>query len=187
MSYESLQQLAITIRGRRTIKMFEQRSVDSNIIRDAIEVARWAPNHHLTEPWHFYLLNDVAIKKSIDLIRIIVTEKNGEKLGNFKAQDASKRPGWLIVTCKKSEDKLVQQEDYASVCCAIQNFSLYLSEARLASKWTSGPIIRDQRYYDLLHIDSNSEFIVGLIWYGYPMITPKQTRKEIDKIITSID
>ena len=90
MSYESLQQLAITIRGRRTIKMFEQRSVDLNIIRDAIEVARWAPNHHLTEPWHFYLLNNEVIKRSIDLIRIIVTEKKGEKLGNFKAQDASK-------------------------------------------------------------------------------------------------
>ena len=116
-----------------------------------------------------------------------MTETKGEKLGNFKAQDASKRPGWLIVTCKKSEDKLVQQEDYASVCCAIQNFSLYLSEARLASKWTSGPIIRDQRYYDVLQIDSNFEFIVGLIWYGYPMITPKQTRKGIDRIITSID
>ena len=93
MSYESLQQLAITIRGRRTIKMFEQRSVDPNIIKDAIEVARWAPNHHLTEPWHFYLLNDDVIKRSIDLIRIIVTEKKGEETGNFKAQDAKKRPG----------------------------------------------------------------------------------------------
>ena len=60
MSYESLQQLASAIRDRRTIKIFEQRAVDHNIIRDAIEVARWAPNHHLTEPWHFYLLNDDA-------------------------------------------------------------------------------------------------------------------------------
>ena len=187
MSYESLQQLAITIRGRRTIKIFEQPSVDPNIIKDAIEVARWAPNHHLTEPWHFYLLNDDVIKRSIDLIRIIVTEKKGEELGNFKAQDAKKRPGWLIVTCKKSEDELTQQEDYASVCCAIQNFSLYLSEAKLASKWATGPIIRDQRYYDLLNIDMNKEFIVGLIWYGYPKILPKQNRKEIDEIITYID
>jgi nitroreductase len=187
MSYESLQQLASAIRDRRTIKIFEQRAVDHNIIRDAIEVARWAPNHHLTEPWHFYLLNDDAIKNSIDLIRIIVTEKKGEEIGSFKAKDAKKRPGWLVVTCKKSEDELTQQEDYASVCCAIQNFSLYLSEAKLASKWATGSIIRDQRYYDLLNIDSNNEFIVGLIWYGYPKILPKQNRKEIAEIITYID
>ena len=116
-----------------------------------------------------------------------MTEKKGEEIGNFKAKDAKKRPGWLVVTCKKSEDELTQQEDYASVCCAIQNFSLYLSEAKLASKWATGSIIRDQRYYDLLKIDSNNEFIVGLIWYGYPKILPKQNRKEIAEIITYID
>ena len=32
MSYESLQQLASAIRDRRTIKIFEQRAVDHNII-----------------------------------------------------------------------------------------------------------------------------------------------------------
>lgn len=187
MSYGSLQKLAHIIRDRRTVKMFQQKAVDQNIILDAIDIARWAPNHHVTEPWHFYLLNKAVIKKCINLIRIVATEKKGKKLGEFKAKDAASRPGWLVVTCKKSSDKLIQQEDYASVCCAIQNFSLYLSEAQLASKWSTGPITRDERFYELLEIDSDAEFIVGLIWYGYPKIIPNQSRKDISQIITSID
>ena len=154
---------------------------------DAIEVARWAPNHHLTEPWHFYVLGDDAIRKSIELTRIVVTERKGKEIGDFKAKDAATRPGWLLVTCKRSDDELTQQEDYASVSCAIQNLMLYLSEAGVATKWATGPITRDSRYYEALGIDEGNEFIVGLIWYGYPKVTPTQQRKDVAEIVTELD
>jgi len=81
----------------------------------------------------------------------------------------------------------VQREDYASCCCAVQNLSLYLSEAGVASKWTTGPITRDQRFFDLLGIDGDQEFVVGLIWYGYPKILPTQSRKDVSEITTETD
>jgi nitroreductase len=92
-----------------------------------------------------------------------------------------------VVTSKLSESKLTQQEDYASVCCAIQNFSLYLTEAGLASKWSTGAITRDNRFYELLNINTKSEIIVGLIWYGYPKQLPTQSRGKLDDILTVID
>lgn len=176
--------IAERIRSRRTTKLFLRRAVSKDLIRDAVEVARWAPNHHLTEPWHFYLFGDDTIAKCIDLIRTIVTETKDEDLAEFKAKSAAAIPGWLLVTCKKSDDELLQREDYASCCCAIQNLTLYLSEAGLASKWTTGLIIRDQRFFDLLGINSDEEFVVGLIWYGYPKMLPTQSRKEVDEILT---
>jgi len=184
---QSLQHLAERMRSRRTVKLFLQQPVGRQLILDAIEVARWAPNHHLTEPWHFYLLGAETIAKSVELTRVVVTERKGEKIGEFKAQDAATRPGWMVVTCDRSDDERAQQEDYASVCCAIQNLSLYLSEAGLASKWSTGPITRDPRFYELLGIDAEAEFIVGLIWYGYPKITPTQQRKDVVEIVTELD
>ena len=184
---KSLQHLAERIRSRRTVKLFLQQPVSRQLILDAIEVARWAPNHYLTEPWHFYVLGDEAIKKSVELTRVVVTERKGAEVGDFKAKDAATRPGWLVVTCMQSDDDRRQREDYASVCCAIQNLFLYLSEAGLASKWSTGPITRDQRFYDLLGVDSNAEFIVALIWYGYAKITPTQQRKDVARIVTEID
>jgi nitroreductase len=93
-------------------------------------------------------------------------------------------PGWLLVTCKRSDDELQEREDYAAVCCAIQNLTLYLSEADVACKWTTGLVTRDSRLFGLLGIDEDREFVVGLIWYGYPKTLPTQSRKDVDEITT---
>ena len=184
---QKLRLLGERIRGRRTTKLFLRQPVSRKLILEAIEVARWAPNHHLTEPWHFYLLGEKAIAAAVELTRIVVTERKDASIGEFKAKSAAERPGWLVVTCDKSSDALLQQEDYASCCCAVQNLMLYLSEAGVATKWATGPITRDQRFYDLLGIDSDAAFIVGLVWYGYPKMLPEQSRKTVDEITTELE
>jgi nitroreductase len=180
----NLKVLAERIRARRTTKLFLRQKIKKQLVLDAIELARWAPNHHLTEPWHFYMLGDETTAASIELIRTIITESKTRELADFKADAATAIPGWLVVTCKRSQDELLQQEDYASCCCAIQNLTLYLSEAGIASKWTTGLITRDQRFFDLLDINEDKEFIVGLIWYGYPKVLPIQCRKDVTEITT---
>jgi len=180
----NLRVLAERIRSRRTTKLFLRQKVSKQLVLDSIELARWAPNHHLTEPWHFYMLGEETIAASVELIRTIVTETRNAELAEFKASSAAAIPGWLVVTCKKSDDELLQQEDYASCCCAIQNLTLYLSEAGIASKWTTGLITRDQRFFDLLKINSDKEFVVSLLWYGYPKVLPTQSRKDVTEITT---
>jgi len=181
---KQLRRLAERIRSRRTTKIFLKQAVDRKLVLEAIEVARWAPNHHLTEPWHFYVLGEQKIQDCIELTRTVVTELKDNKMGNFKAQTAAAIPGWLVVTCNKSDDELLQREDYASCACAVQNLMLYLSEAGVASKWSTGPITRDARFYELLDIDAGNAFVVGIIWYGYAKITPEQSRKDVVDIVT---
>lgn len=184
----NLQLIAERIRSRRTTKLFLRQEVSAELIRDAIEVARWAPNHHLTEPWHFYLLGPQKIAACAGLIGDLIREtKKDEELARFKEQSALSMPGWLLITCKKSDDDLLQQEDYASVCCAIQNMTLYLSEAGVACKWTTGLITRDERLFSLLDIDPDREFVVGLIWYGFPKTLPTQARKDVAEILSETD
>ncbi len=180
----NLQLIGERIRSRRTTKLFLKQEVSKTLVRDAIEVARWAPNHHLTEPWHFYMLGEEMIAASIELIRTIVAETKNEEVAAFKAKSAAAIPGWLVVTCQKSPDELRQQEDYASCACAVQNLTLYLAEAGIACKWTTGLVTRDSRFFDLLGTDQNEEFVVGLIWYGYPKVLPTQNRKSVDEILT---
>jgi nitroreductase len=180
----ALAAVAERIRARRTVKLFHDRPVNRKLVLDAIEAARWAPNHHVTEPWHFYILGPDTIKASVDLTRVVTTERKGAKVGDFKAAAAAAIPGWLVVTCSRSDDAVRQQEDYGSCCCAIQNLMLYLSAAGAASKWSTGPVTKDSRFYEAAGIDEGKEFIVALIWYGYPKITPTQSRKEVESIVT---
>ena len=183
----NLRILAERIRSRRTTNMFLKQKVSRDLVLEAIELARWAPNHHLTEPWHFYLLGDEKKAASAELIRTIVTENKSAEMGEHKFKSAKAVPGWLVVTCKKSDDELRGREDYAACCCAVQNILLYLSEAGVASKWTTGLITRDERFFDLLGIDAETEYVVSLLWFGYPKILPTQSRKDVVEILTETD
>ncbi len=186
-SYESarLREFAEVLRGRRTINLYLQTPVPEALVREAIEAATWAPNHHVTEPWRFYLLGKKTISACLELVRDLVTEKKSADAGDFKARSWSEKPGWLVVTCRQSDDDLRGREDYAACSAAVQNLMLYLWKAGVGSKWTTGDITRDQRFFDIVGI-SEDEYVVGLIWYGYPKVTPEQTRKPLDDVLIEL-
>ena len=183
---EAMRHLAEVIRGRRTINLYLHTPVPDELVREAIEAATWAPNHHVTEPWRFYLLGRETIGRCVDLVREIVTENKGEKAGEFKARSWAEKPGWLVVTCQRSDDELRQQEDYAACSAAVQNLLLYLWQAGVGSKWTTGPITRDSRFFDTVGIDEHDAFVVGLIWYGYPKLTPAQKRRPLEDVLQEL-
>jgi nitroreductase len=187
-SYETqeLREFGEVLRGRRTINLYLQTPIPDSLVRDAIEAATWAPNHHVTEPWHFYLLGKKSIADCVELVREISTAKKGTKAGDFKAKSWAEKPGWLVVTCRKSEDALLQREDLAACAAAIQNFMLYLWQAGVGSKWTTGAITRDARFREIVGIDAETESVVGLIWYGYPKLTPSQQRAAVDVVLTEL-
>lgn len=187
-SYETqeLREFEEVLRGRRTINLYLQTPVPQRLVLDAIESATWAPNHHVTEPWSFYLLGRRTIEQCLELVRDMVATRKDAKAGDFKAQSWAEKPGWLVVTCRTSEDELRQREDYAACCAAIQTLMLHLWKAGVGSKWTTGEITRDPRFFDILGIDAQQEFVVGLIWYGYPKVTPEQCRKELDQVVTEL-
>ena len=185
-SFESkeLRDFAETLHGRRTINLYLQTPVPQPLILDAIEAASWAPNHHVTEPWKFYVLGMTTIGRCIELVREIVTAKKDAAAGDFKARSCAEKPGWLVVTCNRSDADLQQQEDYAACCAAVQNLMLFLWKAGVGSKWTTGDITREQQFFDIIGADDATELVVGLIWYGYPKLTPTQARKSADEVTT---
>ena len=50
------------IRTRRTQKAYEPGPVDRETLDELFELARWAPNHHLTNPWRFRVLGLAALE-----------------------------------------------------------------------------------------------------------------------------
>jgi len=188
-SYETkeLREFGEVLHGRRSINLYLQTPVPEELVKEAIEAATWAPNHHVTEPWHFYLLGTTAVDACLDLVRDIVTAKKGDpKAGEHKAKSWSEKPGWLLITCRKSEDELLHRENYAACCAATQNLMLYLWKAGVGTKWTTGDITRDPRLFDIVGADPDDEFVVGLIWYGYPKLTPAQSRKSVQEVVTKL-
>jgi nitroreductase len=176
------ERFAAALRARRSINLFEPQTPPDALLLDAIETARWAPNHRLTEPWRFYLLGSESREAVAQLAADIDAAAKGERAGLARLQRMKSIPGLLVLTARRSADALLEREDYAACCCAAQNLMLYLWQVGVGSKWTTGAVTRDARFYELLGIDAAAESVVGLYWYGYPKLIPGQQRRAVAEI-----
>lgn len=178
-------QAAEFIRGRRSVDQFTEEVPDAAIIREAVEVARWAPNHHLTQPWRFYRLGPESRDAVVDLNTRLVAARKSDEVAAAKRERWQAIPGWLGVTCRVEDDPITAREDYAACACAIQNLTLYLHSAGVASKWISGEATQHADLLSILDIDSTREYCVGLIWYGYPKRKPRTQRTDVADILVT--
>ena len=174
------------IRSRRTIHTFKPGVPPRAVILQAIDLARWAPNHRLTEPWHFYLLGRETATAIAHLNASIVAEARSPAAGRNKLERWLSMPGWLVVTCQRSADPMRSREDFAACACAVQNLQLYLWSEGIGVKWTTGAVTQDARFFDLLGIDPDEEELVGLFWYGYPAVVPQTQRSPVEAILTEL-
>lgn len=177
---------AAVLRGRRSIDLFAPDPVGVERVRAAIEVARWAPNHRSTEPWRFYLLGPATTRPVIDLAVELEVAKKGERAGPVRRARLEAIPGMFVLTSPRSEDALLEREDYAACCCAAQNLMLYLWRQGIGVKWTTGGITKQQRFHELLGLDSAKQSVVGLFWYGVPKVIPTQKRRPVEEIVTEL-
>lgn len=170
------------IRSRRTIHSFKADRPSDELIQQAIELARWAPNHRLTEPWRFHVLGPQTIAAIVELNAQITAAKSGPDAANKKRQQWASVPSWVIVTCARNVDEILHQEDYASCCCAIQNFAIALWSAGVGVKWTTGKVTRDPEFLKLISVNPEERTVVGMLWLGYPQEIPHQARKSVEEI-----
>ena len=187
-SYQTreLREFARTLRGRRTIEQYIQTPVPEELVREAIELATWAPNHFVSQPWRFIVPGPETVGRIVDLNADIVAASKTPGHGEHKRKAWSRKPGWIVVTCQRNDDDLREREDYAACCAAVQNFMLYLWKAGVGSKWTTGPVTRDGRFFDIIGVHPDEAFVVAMLWFGYPKITPQQSRKDVDEVLTRL-
>jgi nitroreductase len=176
-------EFAAAIRGRRSVDLFEPEPVGTEALRTAIELARWAPNHRLTEPWCFYLIGAETAHAVAELGARFETAIKGERAGAARFARLKGIPAMFVLTCRRSDAGLQEREDYAACCCAAQNLMLYLWQRGIGVKWTTGAMTREQPFYDVVGIDSSKEFVVGFFWYGRPKVVPTQKRRDVSEMI----
>ncbi len=171
------------LRARRTVHDFHPEPVPEAIIVQAIELACWAPNHHRTEPWHFYLLGPRTRAALARLNAAQVRATRGERAAEIKEQRWMAMPGWLLLTCDRNAERIREQEDYAACCCAAQNLQLALWAQGVGAKWSTGEVTRSDAFYAELEIAPEHEFVVGMFWYGWPKELVEQQRRPLTHVL----
>jgi nitroreductase len=180
------------IQRRRSIFDFKPEPVPDTLVERLLGFGIWAPNHHLTEPWRFTHLGEE--------MRHLLAERYGEIQIRKAREDVSdavreqiraagiakflSKPTIVVVSCVQEGDEQRRREDYAAVCCAVQNVMLAAWAEGVGVQWSTNALIQERETYARLGIDPEREEIIGFLYMGYPAeVLPTRGRRPIRDVL----
>jgi nitroreductase len=157
--------------SRRTHKEFGSEPVDRRTLLELLDLARYAPNHHLTEPWRFRVLGPETLAS----LKACAGESEAKKLD---------RAPTLVVASAALSGELVQDEE--DICATAAGIMLVLLEATqrgLATYWRTPGILRTARGREAVGIP-DGERVLGLLHFGPPVRqpSPRERRRVLDYV-----
>jgi nitroreductase len=156
-------------RKRRTVHKYEPSEVEHELVLRALSSALLAPNHRHTFPWSFVVVGPETRTQLAERVFEIKKKQNPE-IGEEQRQaglDSYLRPAGLVVFAqKRSESEFQRREDYATMACSIQNFTLVMAEEDIGTKWSTASFMTDPEFYRILGLVEAEVEIVGLLWFG---------------------
>jgi nitroreductase len=143
------------IRSRRTHKAYGDQPVDRQTLDELLELARWAPNHNLTNPWRFRVLGPDSLAR---------LKQAGGPEGAAKLERA---PTLIAASVVRNEDPVQDQEDLCASAVAVYIVLLAAHARGLAGYWRTPAVLRTSEGRAALGLP-DEEHVLGLIHLGPP-------------------
>jgi nitroreductase len=141
------------IRSRRTHKAYGSEPVDRATLDELLDLARWAPNHHLTNPWRFRVLGPGAL------------DRLKEAAGPEAAGKLDRAPTLVAISVVQTGDPVADEEDLCAAACAAYIVLLAAHGRGLAGYWRTPAVLRTSEGRAALGI-GDDERAIGLLHLG---------------------
>jgi nitroreductase len=146
-------ELEEAIRTRRTHKAYGNDPVDRETLAELLDLGRWAPNHHLTNPWRFRVLGPGTLARLKDAA------------GPQDAGKLDRAPTLVAVSVVRSGDPVADEEDLCAAACAAYIVLLAAHGRGLAGYWRTPAVLRTPEGRAALGIGED-EHAIGLLHLG---------------------
>ncbi|MFL5789416.1 MAG: nitroreductase [Flavisolibacter sp.] len=172
------------IRSRRSVfvKQYdEDKKIPDEIVEKILENATWAPNHGLTEPWHFVVFTGEGLKK----LAHFQSELYKGSSASFKEttylnlQNNPLKASHVIAICMKRDPakKFPEVEEIAAVACAVQNIYLSVAVYGLGGYWTTGGITYNEKAKPFFGLGEEDK-LLGFFYMAYVAVPSPQTKRK---------
>ncbi|CAB4939009.1 unannotated protein [freshwater metagenome] len=148
------------IRTRRTHKAYGPDPVPRELLEELLELATWAPNHRLTNPWRLRVLGPTALAAL------------KQAAGPEAAAKLDRAPTLVAVSVVTSDDPLQAEEDRDAAAAAAYIVLLAAHARGLAGYWRTPGILREPAGRAALGI-GGGERVLGLLHLGSPRQEPR--------------
>ncbi|HLJ36681.1 MAG TPA: nitroreductase family protein [Ktedonobacteraceae bacterium] len=187
--------LATLLRGRRSVRVYQDQPVPREFIEQMLEAARWAPSPHGRQPWRFVVLTRLELKTRLADFMGETWRQNLEMDGqdaaivNIRLEKSRQRilhaPA-LIIPCLYLEDldRYPDEQRQAdettmaiqSLGAAIQNMLLTAYDLGLDAGWMCAPLFCPEVVCAALDLDTRL-IPHALITVGYAAADPKRRER----------
>jgi nitroreductase len=150
--------------ARRTHKEFGGEAVDRDTLLELLAVARFAPNHHLSQPWRFRVLGPQTLARLQDCA------------GPSEAAKLERAPTLVVASVALAGELVQDEEDVCAGAAAIMLVLLAATERGLASYWRTPGVLRTARGRDAAGVP-RGERVLGLLHFGAPVREPAQRER----------
>jgi nitroreductase len=148
--------VATAIRTRRTHKAYRPEPVDRETLAELLDLARWAPNHHLTNPWRFRVVGPQAL------------ERLKEAAGPEAAAKLDRAPTLVVCSCAMCGEELQDEEDLHATAVAAYIVLLAAHARGLVGYWRTPGVLRTEAGRAAVGMGEGERF-VALIHLGWPI------------------
>jgi nitroreductase len=169
-------ELEEAIRTRRTHKAYVPEPLDRETLDELFELARWTPNHHLTNPWRFRVLGPQALAR----LKAAVGDP-------VAAAKLDRTPTLVVVSATQSGDPVTDEEDMLATGVAAYVVLLAAHGRGLGGYWRTPEILRTPGGRAAVQVP-DTERVIGLLHLGHPRQEPRTPeRAPVDDIATYLD
>jgi nitroreductase len=163
------------IRTRRTHKAYRPEPVERETLDELLDLARWAPNHHLTNPWRFRVLGPRAL------------ERLKQAAGPEAAAKLDRAPTLIVCSCALTGDDVGDEEDLHATAIAAYIVLLAAHARGLAAYWRTPDVLRTAEGAAAVGLGADERF-VALIHVGRPVQDkPAPPREPAASVTTYLD
>jgi nitroreductase len=160
------------IRTRRTYKDFGSEPVPRGTLLELFDLARFAPNHHLTQPWRFRVLGPNTLARLKDLA------------GPVEAAKLDRAPTLVLVSCVLTGDPVQDDEDLHATSAAVYAILLAAHSRGLAGYWRTPAVLRTPAGRQAAGLPGG-ERVVAVVHLGPPGAPrPAKERQPAESFVT---
>jgi len=182
LSHGSRMSVLEAIRGRRSIAKMKPDPVPRDLIMRLLDAAVWTPNHRVTEPWRFFVLEGESKRRFAEIRR----DFRRAQMPNPDApevqpalekvyQSTLEAPSIIAVTSHLADDPEMREEDVWATFGAAYAFMLGAWSEGLGTYFRTGTLRDDPRLRQLLRLPENRR-VIGILYVGYPAEVPQRRR-----------
>jgi nitroreductase len=166
------------VRTRRTHKAYRPEPVDAKTLDELLDLARWAPNHHLTNPWRFRVLGPASLRR-------LKAAADAAKPGSGRKLDRA--PTLVVVSARQTGDAVQDREDVLATGVATYIVLLAAHARGLAGYWRTLGILDEPDGRAAVGLEQD-EVAVGLLHLGHPLHPPQPAeRAPLADVATRLD